>query len=173
MAERYFYQSKPHDHYITPKWAFEILEPFIEDYNIVYEPFYNKSAYSADVFRDMGKTVIWNDEDFFEHYEERIEQCEIIISNPPYTKYKEILEVLSKKNKPVILLMPIAKLTTKTIKNLYKEGYEYKLIIPPKRIQYIKTDEDGNIEPEQANKCSFDSVFFTYNLNLPYDINYL
>lgn len=173
MSERQFYQSKPYDNYNTPSYVWHWLEAIIEPYDVVYEPFYSKSSTSPDVLREMGKTVIWNDEDFFENYNERLEQCDICISNPPFTKYKEIIEILSKSNKPCILLLPIAKLTTKTFRNLYKNGMNTQLIIPPKRIQYIRTDENNNIEEYQPNKCSFDSCFFCFNLNLNDDIIYL
>ena len=165
--------TKPNDEYLTPDQVWKSIQHFVQDFEIVYEPFYHPCSTSADVLRSMGKSVIWNDEDFWENWEERVSQCDIIITNPPFSKYKEILNKLCYgTDKPIIMLLPIAKQTTGCFRDLYKNGKKHQVIIPKSRIQFISTD-DGEVSKDQKNRCSFDTAFFCWGLGLENDINYL
>lgn len=115
---------------------------------------------SGKYLEELGFNVIHNDNDFFESNE-----GDVIVSNPPFQKCKEILERLYELDKPFILIMPQVKINTSYIRN-WKEKH-LQIIIPRKRIQFVK---DGN---ELQNKCNFDCFYYCYKMNLPNDIIWL
>ena len=90
-----------HDDYMTPKSAWENIKQFIPTDKVIYEPFYGDGK-SGEYLRQLGFTVIHEPIDFFEN-----DLGDIIVSNPPFSKTKDILKrlkdldtwVLSRKNK--------------------------------------------------------------------------
>ena len=89
---------------------------------------------------------------------------DIIVSNPPFSKCKQILPKLKKLDKPFILILPSSKINTQYFKLFMNE---IQLIIPSKRIQFVK---DGN---DLRNACNFDCFYYCYKMNLPRDIIWL
>ena len=57
---------------------------------------------------------------------------------------------------------------------IYMKNFKNKIqiIIPPKRINFVKCNENGDII-EQANRSNFDSIFLCYKMNLDSDIVFL
>ena len=102
--------------------------------------------------RELGFNVIHEPIDFFEN----THLGDLIVSNPPFTKKKEVLETLLRINKPFILLMPLATLATAYCRRLFSSG-GLLLIMPKKRIQFIK-------EGTTTSKCNYESAFFCYGI---------
>ena len=148
-----------HDDYMTPKSAWENIKYYIPNDKIIWEAFYGDGK-SGKYLEELGFNVIHNDNDFFESNE-----GDVIVSNPPFQKCKEILERLYELDKPFILIMPQVKINTSYIRN-WKEKH-LQILIPRKRIQFVK---DGN---ELQNKCNFDCFYYCYKMNLPNDIIWL
>ena len=93
---------------------------------------------------------------------------DIIVSNPPFSKSKEILNRLKILDKPFILILPINKINTSYCRENFKNSETpLQIIIPRKRIQFIK---NGN---ELQNKCNFDCFYYCYKCNLERDIIWL
>jgi len=148
-----------HDDYMTPKYAWENIKQFIPSDKIIWEAFYGDGK-SGKYLIEMGFDVIHDRVDFFEN-----DFGNIIISNPPFTKVKEILERLNELDKPFILLLPSSKINTSYIRKWKDKGLQ--IIIPRKRIQFIK---NGNTT---ENKCNFDCFYYCYKMNLPKDLIWL
>ena len=72
---------------------------------------------------------------------------------------------LKELDKPFIILLPQPAINTTSIRELFKD--ELQIIIPRKRIQFIK---NGN---ELQNKCNFDCFYYCYKMNLQRDIIWL
>lgn len=152
-----------HDDYMTPKYAWENITDYIPKDKIIWEAFMGDGK-SGEYLREIGcKEVIHDYDDFFEN-----NKGDIIISNPPFSKSKEILNRLKELDKPFILILPCSKISTQYIRDNFKNtDTPLQIIIPRKRIQFIK---NGN---ELQNKCNFDCFYYCYKMDLPRDIIWL
>ena len=148
-----------HDDYMTPKYAWENIKDYIPKDKVIWEAFMGDGK-SGEYLRELGFDVIHNDNDFFESNE-----GDIVVSNPPFSKCKDIMPRLKELDKPFILILPSAKINTSYIRNNFNDDLQ--IIIPRKRIQFVK---NGN---ELENKCNFDCFYYCYKIGLEKDINYL
>ena len=149
-----------HDDYMTPKSAWENIQHLIPKDKIIWEAFYGDGK-SGNFLQELGFNVIHEQVDFFEN-----NLGDIIVSNPPFSKSKEVLIRLKQLEKPFILILPSSKINTQYVRENYKnQGLQ--IIIPRKRIQFIK---NGN---ELQNKCNFDCFYYCYKMDLPKDIIWL
>ena len=151
-----------HDDYMTPKYAFENIKEYIPK-KVIWEPFYGDGT-SGKMLRELGFEVIHEPVDFFQN-----DLGEIIVSNPPFSQYKEILERLMILDKPFILILPAPKLCTSTVRK-YKNKIQ--IIIPKKRIHFKKL-VDGKPVEGWKNACYFDCFYYCYKMDLPKDIIWL
>jgi hypothetical protein len=151
-----------YDDYMTPKSAWEAIRTFIPQNKIIWEPFYGNGD-SGRFLTELNFNVIHEKEDFFEH-----NKGDIVISNPPFSLKKEIVERLIELDKPFILLMPSATLLCSYMRELLADDLQ--IIIPRRRIQFHKM-KNGILTTE--NKCNFDCYYFCFKMNLPRDIVYL
>ena len=147
-----------HDDYMTPKYAWENIQQYIPKDKVIWEAFMGDGK-SGEYLEELGFNVIHNDNDFFESNE-----GDVIVSNPPFSKCKKIMPRLKELDKPFILILPSSKINTQYFRIMKNE---IQIIIPPKRIQFIK---NGN---ELQNKCNFDCFYYCYKMNLPKDIIWL
>ncbi len=151
-----------HDDYMTPKYAWDNIKGFIPKDKVIWEAFYGDGK-SGNHLKEIGFNVIHDKDDFFEN-----DKGDIVVSNPPFTKVKEILNRLVELDKPFILILPSSKIHTQYVRNLFIEQKDkLQIIIPRKRIQFIK---DGN---DLQNKCNFDCFYYCWKINLERDIIWL
>lgn len=149
-----------HDDYMTPKSAWENIKHIIPKDKQIWEAFYGDGK-SGSHLSELGFNVIHEEVDFFEN-----NLGEIVVSNPPFSKAKEVLKRLKELEKPFIMILPSSKINTQYVRENYKnQGLQ--IIIPRKRIQFIK---NGN---ELQNKCNFDCFYYCYKIGLPRDIIWL
>jgi len=153
------------DDYMSPKYVWENIKQYIPDNKTIWEPFYGDGK-SGVYLSELGFKVIHNNNDFFKNNE-----GDIVISNPPFSDYKRILQRLIELDKPFILILPSSKINTKIVRNLFCNDQRLQLIIPRKRIQFIKLDKDGNLE--NTNKCNFDCFYYCWKMDLQRDITWL
>lgn len=150
-----------HDDYMTPKYAWENIKDYIPQNKVIWESFYGDGK-SGDYLKEMGFNVIHEEIDFFDDNERP--EYDILVSNPPFSKSKEIMDKLYEINKPFILIFPSSKINTQYFR---KWKNKIQIIIPKKRIQFIK---NGN---ELNNKCNFDCFYYCYKIGLERDIIWL
>ena len=154
-----------HDDYMTPKSAWEQIKDLIPADKVIWEPFYGDGK-SGEYLRELGYDVIHNpNEDFFEH-----DKGDIIVSNPPFTKKKDIFSRLIELDKPFIIISSQNLIFTQYFQNIMKDK-KLQLIVPRKRIQFIKISNGEYIDT--GNKCNFDCFYYCYKLGLKNDINFL
>tara|TARA_R100000541_G_scaffold4007_2_gene11293 strand:+ start:2594 stop:3094 length:501 start_codon:yes stop_codon:yes gene_type:complete len=156
-------KTEINDCYMTPNYAWENIKEYIPKDKIIWEPFMGDGQ-SGDCLRELGFDVVHNDEDFFTSNE-----GEIVVSNPPFSKSKEIITRLKELNKPFILILPSNKINTQYFRILKNE---IQIIIPKKRIHFQKLI-DGEVPTDWKNACFFDCFYYCYKMNLPKDINWL
>jgi hypothetical protein len=152
-----------HDDYMTPKYAWENIKHLIPK-KTIYEPFYGDGK-SGQYLRELGFDVIHEPIDFFEN-----DVGEIIVSNPPFSKSKEILYRLKELDKPFILILPSSKINTSYCRELFKNNIQ--IIIPIKRIHFEK-QVNGEIPKNWKNACNFDCFYYCYKMNFDKDIIWL
>ena len=151
-----------HDCYMTPKSAWENIKQYIPEDKIIWEAFMGDGK-SGEYLTELGYNVIHNDNDFFLSNE-----GDVLVSNPPFSKSKEIMYRLKELDKPFILILPCSKISTQYFRENFKDtDNPLQIIIPRKRIQFVK---NGN---ETQNKCNFDCFYYCYKMNLPRDIIWL
>ena len=137
FENKYF---KKDDQYFTCFQTWKLIEPFIPKNFTLWECFYSKNSKSPDYLRELGFDVVSEDVDFYKH-----DLGNIIITNPPFSDIKNVMKRLYILQKPFILIIPISKLCCK-----YMSPFKGKLqiIIPEKRINFIKCDGNGQIIKE-------------------------
>jgi hypothetical protein len=153
-----------HDDYMTPKYAFENIKQYIPKDKIIWEAFYGDGK-SGEYLKELGFNVIHKEVDFFEN-----DLGDIICSNPPFSKCKEIMGRLYELDKPFILILPASKITTSYFRRWKDKGIQ--IIIPRTRIHFTKKI-NGETPKNWGNKCNFDCFYYCYKMNLTKDIIWL
>ena len=148
---------KQNDEYYTPQWVWECLKPYIPNNKIIWEAFCNTddaSRESGKILKNLGFNVICNGEDFFEN-----DYGDIVISNPPYSIKKEVMERLFILEKPFMLILPNIILNTKYFIEWANKDKDLQIIILPKRVDFIKPQS-------KKSKCIFHTLVVCWRLNL-------
>lgn len=153
-----------HDDYMTPKYAWENIKEFIPKDKVIWEAFYGNGL-SGKYLEELGFQVIHKEIDFFEN-----NLGDIIVTNPPFSKVKEILKRLLILDKPFILIMPSSKINTSYMRDWKDKGLQ--IIIPKKRIHFEKLI-NGKKPDGWKNACNFDCFYYCYKMNLSSDIIWL
>ena len=154
-----------HDDYMTPKSAWENIAHLIPRDKIIWEAFYGDGE-SGKHLTDLGFETINEPVDFFEN-----NLGEIIVSNPPFSQSKAIMQRLKEMDKPFILILPCSKIATSYIRENYKNS-DLQIIIPRKRIHFNKL-VNGETPEGWTNKCNFDCFYYCYKMNFDKDITWL
>jgi len=154
-----------HDDYMTPKYAWENIKHLIPKNKVIWEAFYGDGK-SGSYLREFGFDVIHEPVDFFEN-----NLGEIIITNPPFSKSKEVMKRLKELDKPFIIILPSSKINTSYFRdNFMNCGLQ--LIIPRKRIHFEKQIK-GKTPENWKNACNFDCFYYCYKIGLENDIVWL
>ena len=154
-----------HDDYTTPKSAWESIEHLIPKDKIIWEAFYSDGK-SGDYLKELGFNVIHEEIDFFDN-----DKGDIIVSNPPFSQSKSIMQRLSILDKPFILIFPASKICTSYIRNNFMNK-KLQIIIPRKRIHFTKLI-NGKKPDNWKNQCNFDCFYYCYKIFLKNDITWL
>lgn len=156
-----------HDDYMTPKYAWDDIKEYIPRDKVIWEAFYGDGK-SGKYLEELGFNVIHQKVDFFKN-----NLGDIIVSNPPFSKAKEVIERLVLLDKPFILILPSSKINTQYIRNIFI-GLDDKLqiIIPKKRIQFVKL-VNGKVPENFRDSCNFDCFYYCYKLGLESDLMWL
>ncbi len=156
-----------HDDYMTPKYAWENIKDYIPNDKLIWECFYGDGESGKDL-KDLGYDVIHEPIDFFEN-----NKGDILISNPPFSKKKEVFTRLKELDKPFIMICPSSMLNTQYIRKLFSDSNDkLQIIIPRRRINFIKKI-DGKIPENFKDRCNFDCFYYCYKMNLERDIIWL
>jgi len=153
-----------HDDYMTPKSAWENIIEYIPKNKVIWEAFYGDGK-SGRFLKELGLDVIHEPIDFFEE-----NKGDIIISNPPFSLTKKIMERLLILDKPFILILPASKICTSYFRLWKNKGIQ--IIIPKKRIHFTKL-VNLEVPSNFKSSCNFDCFYYCYKINLNKDIIWL
>lgn len=163
MASFHTKNFQIHDDYMTPDYAWSNIKHLIPKDKVIWEPFYGDGK-SGEYLTSLGFNVIHENIDFF-----KSNKGDIIVSNPPFSSIKEILQRLVEIDKPFILIMPCSKISTQYFRNSFSDK-GIQIVIPRKRIQFKKIVRGEYVD---SNKCNFDCFYYCYKMNLNSDITWL
>ncbi len=152
-----------HDDYMTPKYAWENIKQFIPEDKVIWEAFYGDGK-GGTFLEEMGFNVIHEPIDFFEE-----DKGDIIVSNPPFSKSKEVMNRLYELDKPFIIIFPSSKINTQYFRQW---ANKLQIIIPKKRINFDKK-VNGQTPTNYKSSCNFDCFYYCYKMNLEKDIIWL
>ena len=153
-----------HDDYMTPRHAWEAIKEYIPQDQTIWEAFYGDGD-SGNYLKEMGFPVIHEPVDFFTN-----DLGDIIVSNPPFSKSKDVMKRLLVIDKPFIIIFPSSKINTQYFREWKDKNLQ--IIIPRKRIHFIKKI-DGQTPADYKSCCNFDCFYYCYKMNLPQDIIWL
>tara|TARA_R110000744_G_scaffold25388_1_gene63017 strand:- start:681 stop:1178 length:498 start_codon:yes stop_codon:yes gene_type:complete len=153
-----------YDDYMTPKYAWENIKEYIPTDKVIWEAFYGDGN-SGNYLTEMGFNVIHKEVDFFTN-----DLGEIVVSNPPFSQAKNVMNRMLELDKPFILIMPSSKINTSYFRAWRNKNIQ--IIIPRKRIHFIKL-VDGKVPLNYKSSCNFDCFYYCYKMNLPKDIVWL
>lgn len=156
-----------HDDYMTPSYAWENIRDFVPKDKVIWEAFYGDGK-SGNHLKELGFKVIHDKDDFFEN-----DKGDIVVSNPPFSKSKEVLNRLVEIDKPFILILPSSKINTQYVRNLFLDQKDkLQIIIPRKRIHFEKQIE-GKTPENWKNACNFDCFYYCWKIGMKRDITWL
>lgn len=154
-----------HDDYMTPKYAWENIQHLIPKDKVIWEAFYGNGQ-SGEYLKELGFNVIHEPINFFEN-----NLGDIIVSNPPFSKTKEIMKRLKELDKPFIIILPSSKICTSYFRENYKDD-KLQIIIPRKRIHFLKLIDGKPVEGWKSD-CNFDCFYYCYKMGFDKDIIWL
>jgi len=166
MATYKDYEPNKFNDFMTPDYVWDWIKDFIPKDKVIWEAFYGDGK-SGEYLSELGFNVIHDNDDFFEN-----NKGDIVVSNPPFSNKKQIIERLVELDKPFILIMPVSTLCYKYTRIL-KEDIQ--LIIPKKRIKFKRYDKKTNTiyKDWEKHNAAFDCLYFCYKIGLENDINFL
>lgn len=149
--------NSKNDEFYTPFYAITPIEKYIKRNSVIYCPFDTEESLFVKYFNDKGHRVIAthivNGQDFFNI--EIPEECDYIISNPPYSKKTEVLQKLFSQEKPFAMLVGVVGLfESKKRFEMFKNN-DFEIMYFNKRISYFK-DYD---EQKPSLNPPFSSVY--------------
>jgi hypothetical protein len=152
---------------MTPKYAWENIQEYVPKDKVIWEAFYGDGA-SGKYLKELGYNVIHEPIDFFEN-----NKGDIVVSNPPFSKSKEVLTRLKDLGKPFVVIFPSSKINTQYVRNLFKDTPDKLQIIIPRRRIHFNKKIDGKTPENWKDACNFDCFYYCWKMNLPRDIVWL
>ena len=137
------------DSWESPPEAFMDVSGLIQD-KTIWDPFYSQGRAAAFLMEAGAKEVIHEKRDAFDWSPE----CELIVTNPPFSIKKKCLAYLLSLGKPVLILLPLADLASVWFREVVGD-HQYHLFVPKKRYALLK---DG----KQMKAVSFASCWFFF-----------
>ena len=165
MASFHTKTFQKHDDYMTPKYAWENIKQYIPKVK-VWEAFFGDGK-SGTYLEELGFDTIHEERDFFT---EPPDEWDMIVSNPPFSKSKEVMKKMLEYDKPFIMIMPSSKINTSYFREWKDKGLQ--IIIPRKRIHFVKLI-NGETHKNWKNACNFDCFYYCYKIGLEKDIIWL
>lgn len=166
------------DDYRTPRYLVSCLEPFIIDFMkknninrqlVVWCPFDTQDSEYVRYFKESSAKVIYGDiktgEDFFKV---SVPECDLVISNPPFSRKREIMSKLFAAKIPFALLMNLQAMQYQEMGQLFYEEAErsedVQFIIPDKKVSF-----DGNTAAFCSGYYCWKFVEKTHFVHLPHN----
>lgn len=134
--------NSQNDEFYTPSYAVQPLLKYIPKEASIWCPFDMEDSLIVKALIGNGNRVtathIWKQQDFFQMNE----NCDIIISNPPYTLKTEVFERLFGLGKPFAMLVGVVGLFESQRRFKMFSQNKFEILWVNKRIAYFKSYQD-------------------------------
>jgi len=141
--------TKKQDEFYTPEYAIEPLLKYVNSNLAVWCPFDTNESNFVKMLKNNGNAVknthISNGDDFF-----NIDiDCDVIISNPPYSLKGEVFDRLFKLNKKFAMLVGVVGLFESEKRFSMFEANDFEILYFNKRVAYFKdyTEQKPSLNP--------------------------
>ena len=155
-----FTKDKDSDNYATDKIGWSIIKDYIPKDKKIWCPFYCDGK-QKEYFKELGFDVYHEDEDFFEN-----DHGEIVIDNPPFSKFKEICIRLKELDKPFILIAFSKVILMKWFQRLFKDDLQ--VIIP-----FTRTTFTHLTNPKKGYTAPYGTQYYCYKMKLDKDLIFI
>jgi hypothetical protein len=157
-----FTDDKTTDNYATDAGGWELIRDYIPKDKKIWAPFYCDGK-QGEIFTDMGYDIYHKDKDFFSY---EPDDYDMIVDNPPFSKFKEVCSRLKELDKPFILILFPKVFLCKWFQDLFAE--ELQIIIPKKRPTFTHlTNGKKNYTPP------FGTFYFCWKMKLDKDLIFI
>jgi len=146
------------DEYETHPDALRFMASFLDrEHHVVWEPFWS-TGFSGDFLRNEGFAVVHEPVDFFA-LEEPPAGVNVVVTNPPFSKKREVFERLFALEMPFVLLVPTYTLHAQYFQRMLSEEQraDMRVVFPQRRIKYLKAGVE-------VGHPSFDSVVVAWGV---------
>jgi len=150
----------------TPPDALNYIEKYLPKNKTYWEACYGE-GHLANELIDRGFDVIGNKKIDCLNNEPK-DNWDIWITNPPFNGNKKFIKRAINLKKPFIFLIRLEHLGGVEAMKLLKD-FDFQIIIPQKRINYLTPKK---LRGEKVGGAPFHSIWLTYKLKLPKQINY-
>ncbi len=158
--------------YYTSERSWGLISHLIPENCTIYEACMLNSNFSTSpqiLNKLTGNTVLYDTSHNFLEYHKYEDQCDIIITNPPFSPTdlkKDILKKLIEIDKPFIIILNSTNLFSKYFREIFKNVmHDIQIITPSIKLSFNRLQEEDNTLKEYKN-MGFYSCFVTYKLNL-------
>jgi hypothetical protein len=131
-----------YDEFYTPEYAVKPIMKYIKPKSTIWCPFDTDKSHFVKMLRVEGHNVISSHleegVDFFKHEEE----CDYIISNPPYSLKNEIFERLFQLGKPFAMLVGVVGVFESQRRFEMFRDNDFEVMYMNRRVSYFKNYED-------------------------------
>ena len=164
MKNTIFTQKR--DEWYTPKSAITMILKYLPKGKIIWCPFDKKESNYVKVLTENGFKVVYSHiEDNKDFFKGSPTKWDIIVSNPPFSLFTEILERCYKFNKPFLLLGTFMVLGSNKRFKIFKEN-NIQIFLPANRICF-----ETKIYNDKFNRPNFKSIYLGWKI-FPKEINY-
>lgn len=132
-----YMQQEKNDELYTPEEAIKPILKYLDKSKIYWECTDFGGSNISKVLRENGFKVINTCKAEIDFLNDEPLDCDVIITNPPYSIKDKFIKRCYELNKPFLLLLPLTALEGKQRNKLYKK-YGIELIILNKRINFMK-----------------------------------
>jgi len=157
-----FTNDKDSDNYSTDLTGWEMIRDYIPLDKKIWSPFYCDGKQKEYFKQLFNLDIIHEDRDFFSYTPE----YDIIVDNPPFSKWKEVCKKLKELDKPFIIIGFSKVFLLKGFQNLFKDHLQ--IIIPNKRPTFTHLTN-----PKKGYTPPFGVWYLCYKMELPKDLIFL
>ena len=150
----------------TPPEAMKYIIPFLDKSLTYWEACYGEGHMAKELKRNGFKVIGMKNVDCLK---EQPRVWDFWITNPPFKTNKVFIKRAMELKKPFAFLIRLEHLGGVEALKLLKD-LDFKIIIPERRINYITPKM---IKGEKVGGSPFHSIWITYKVNLPKQINYI
>lgn len=143
IVKRFVTMDKENIEAYTPKYAVDLILPYIDKSMVIWAPFSRDEHHYANYLRELWYKVInthfnpetWEWHDFLNYTPDF--DFDIIIDNPPFKWKAKYVEKAFSYWKPFALFLPLQSFSDNGIPNLFiNNEVEPQLLIPDKRTEF-------------------------------------